>query len=238
MFEDSTFESTGMIHTRSRIWGLAAFAFNASILAAMVVIPLLYPEALPGRLMNMLLVAPPPPPSAPKVPEVKPAQAFRGTPELTPLGLNVPRQIPDKIRIIEGPERPIDGPIIGMNNDPIPGGSPFAHGATTQPHVVSGPPLGPQRISQGVAEGMLINRVVPVYPPIARIAGVQGTVVLEATISTRGTIENPHVISGHPMLQQAAIDAVSRWRYRPYLLNGTPVEVETTVSVVFSLGRQ
>jgi protein TonB len=236
MFEDSTFESTGRIRTRSRAWGVAAFALNASILGAMIVIPLIYPEALPGRLMNMLLVAPPPPPSAPKPIEVKPTQAFHGRPELTPIGINMPTQIPTTIRMIDRPEGPT-GPLITMDSGPaIPGSSPFGHGAP-QPRVVIALPKGAQRISGGVADGMVIDRITPVYPPIARAAGVQGTVVLEATISTSGTIKNLRVVAGPLMLQQAAIDAVSRWRYRPYLLSGQPVEVETTVSVVFSMGR-
>ena len=76
----------------------------------------------------------------------------------------------------------------------------------------------------------------PVYPPIAKAARVSGTVVLQATISKTGTIENLHVVSGPAMLQQAALDAVKSWRYRPYLLNSEPVEVETTVNVIFTLG--
>jgi len=83
---------------------------------------------------------------------------------------------------------------------------------------------------------MLLQKTVPVYPPIAKAARVSGTVVLQATISKTGTIENLRVISGPAMLQQAAMDAVKSWRYRPYLLNGDPVEVETTVNVVFTLG--
>jgi protein TonB len=83
---------------------------------------------------------------------------------------------------------------------------------------------------------MLLNRTVPLYPPIAKAARVSGTVVLQATISKTGTIENLRVISGPAMLQQSAMDAVRSWRYRPYLLNNEPVEVETTVNVVFTLG--
>jgi len=83
---------------------------------------------------------------------------------------------------------------------------------------------------------MLLQKTVPLYPPIAKAARVSGTVVLQATISKTGTIENLRVISGPAMLQQAAMDAVKSWRYRPYLLNGDPVEVETTVNVVFTLG--
>jgi protein TonB len=83
---------------------------------------------------------------------------------------------------------------------------------------------------------MLIQKTTPIYPPIAKAARVQGTVVLQAQISKQGTIENLHVISGPAMLQQAALDAVKTWRYKPYLLNGEPVEVETTVNVIFTVG--
>jgi protein TonB len=91
-------------------------------------------------------------------------------------------------------------------------------------------------ISAGVMVGMLIQKTQPVYPPIAKAARVSGTVVLQATISKTGQIEGLHVISGPAMLQQAAMDAVKTWRYRPYLLNNDPVEVETTVNVIFTLG--
>jgi protein TonB len=83
---------------------------------------------------------------------------------------------------------------------------------------------------------MLLQKTVPIYPPIAKAARVQGTVVLQATISKTGTIENLQVVSGPAMLQQAAMDAVKQWRYRPYLLNNEPVEVDTTVNVIFTLG--
>jgi protein TonB len=82
---------------------------------------------------------------------------------------------------------------------------------------------------------MLVDKRMPVYPAIAKETGTQGTVVLQATISRNGTIENLRVVSGPEMLQQAALDAVQQWRYRPYLLSGEPVEVETTVNVVFKL---
>jgi protein TonB len=91
-------------------------------------------------------------------------------------------------------------------------------------------------ISSGVMQGMLLLKTTPVYPPIAKAARVSGTVVLQATISKTGSIENLHVISGPAMLQQSALQAVRSWRYRPYLLNNEPVEVETTVNVIFSLG--
>ena len=95
----------------------------------------------------------------------------------------------------------------------------------------------PIHISTLVEEGLLIQKRLPVYPAIAKTAGISGTVTLEAIISKTGTIENLHVIGGPMMLRQAAEDAVRTWRYRPYLLDGQPVEVETTVNVIFTLQR-
>ena len=90
-------------------------------------------------------------------------------------------------------------------------------------------------ISSGVMQGNLVQKTVPQYPAIAKAARIQGTVVLQATISKTGEITNLRVISGPPLLQQSAMDAVRTWRYRPYLLNNEPVEVDTTVNVIFNL---
>ena len=84
---------------------------------------------------------------------------------------------------------------------------------------------------------MILQKAMPVYPVIAKVTRKEGTVVLQATISTTGTIENLRVMSGDPMLTQAAMDAVKNWRYRPYLLNDQPVEVETTINVIFRLAQ-
>ena len=84
---------------------------------------------------------------------------------------------------------------------------------------------------------MLLSPIQPVYPSIARAAGVQGAVALQATISAAGRIESLRVVSGPPMLRQAASDAVQPARYRPYKLNGVPTEVQTTITVVFRLGE-
>jgi protein TonB len=106
----------------------------------------------------------------------------------------------------------------------------------TQPavKVVSSRPFA---ISSGVATGMLIRQMQPVYPTIAKAARVSGTVVLHATIAKNGTIKDLQVVSGSPMLQKAAMDAVRTWRYKPYELSNQPVEVDTTINVVFSLGK-
>ena len=105
----------------------------------------------------------------------------------------------------------------------------------TQP-AVKVTPSRPVAISSGVATGMLIQSTPPVYPAIAKTARIAGTVELHATISTNGTIKDLQVVSGPVMLRQAAVDAVRNWRYKPYRLNNQPVEVQTTINVVFTLG--
>jgi periplasmic protein TonB len=86
-----------------------------------------------------------------------------------------------------------------------------------------------------MSEGDLVRKILPTYPPLARSARIQGQVVLQAMISPQGMIEKLRVLSGHPMLAPAAIEAVRQWRYRPYILNNEPVEVETQITVNFSL---
>ena len=125
--------------------------------------------------------------------------------------------------------------VAGMNG--VPGGVIGSVFNNSTPHSGSTP--GASRkiaISAGIAQGNLISAVPPIYPPIAKAARVSGTVVLMATISKTGEIENLRIVSGPAMLQSAALDAVRQWSYRPYLLNGEPVEVDTTVNVVFNLG--
>jgi len=104
---------------------------------------------------------------------------------------------------------------------------------------VSSTPAHPKRLvlSAGVAAGLLIAKSPPVYPPIAKAARVSGTVVLHVAVSVTGSVKELHVVSGPMMLQQSALDAVKTWRYQPYMLNGEPVEFDTTVNVVFTLGN-
>jgi len=106
-----------------------------------------------------------------------------------------------------------------------------------KPPVVNAAPTGTVRISAGVAAGLLIQKTRPVYPAIAKAAHVGGTVELQARISKTGTIQDVHVVSGPVMLRPSALDAVRSWRYRPYKLNSEPIEVETTISVIFSIGE-
>jgi protein TonB len=101
--------------------------------------------------------------------------------------------------------------------------------------AIAPPPVAHGPRTSVMMEGNLTHRVQPPYPPLAMQAHIQGAVVLRAVISREGTIENLQLISGHPMLARAAMDAVRQWRYHPYSLNGQPVEVETLVTVNFVL---
>jgi protein TonB len=235
MFEDSTFESTGRIRTRSRRWMVATLLLNASILLALILIPLIYPEALPRQALTFLLSAPPVPETPPPPPKNLPA--FHGKPELVDNTLFAPPSIPTTIRRDVGPEQAPGNNISMDEGSAFPDGTNGAFNNRRAVPVVHADIPNSVRLPSRLVEGMIIYKVTPKYPPIAISAHIEGTVVLSATIGKGGMIENLRVASGPAMLQQAALEAVQNWRYRPYLLNGQPVEVETTVNVIFTLGR-
>jgi periplasmic protein TonB len=240
MFEDSTFESAGRIKTKSKYWAMATTITNGSILVLLILIPLIFPEALPKAAMQTLLVAPPPPPPPPPPPTpTTEVHVVRVQSEMMNNQLTAPTRIPHDIKMVTQREAP---PVANFGVAGMEGlggsssgvlGSVF--GGSTGPKVKAEAPKK-VNISAGVAVGLLLQKTTPIYPPIAKAARVSGTVVLQATISRSGSIENLRVVSGPAMLQQAALDAVKTWRYRPYLLNNEPVEVETTVNVIFTLG--
>jgi len=224
----------GTIRTRSRGWMLATFALNGSTLLALILIPLIYPEALPRLWVPVLMDVPTPPPEQPKAPP-QPATATVVQSQFQGSSIEAPSRIPTHIFTPAGPEI-LRGTTIAELGDGTGNGSPDnLFSGDGAPVVVEQRPAAPAHVSTGVMNGLILRKTVPAYPPIARTTRTQGTVELQATVSKSGTIENLRVISGSPMLQQAAIDAVQQWIYRPYLLNGQPVEVETTVNVVFRL---
>jgi protein TonB len=154
--------------------------------------------------------------------------------------LLAPRRIPIGVQNVVDDAAP---PQLGVSGPYVPGrigsGDPneilnsIGTGALPAPPPPP-PPAQTVRLSR-MREGDLIYKVKPEYPSLARSARIQGPVVLEAVISRRGTIENLRVLSGHPMLVRAAVEAVIQWRYRSYVLNNEPVEVETQITVNFSL---
>jgi protein TonB len=159
-------------------------------------------------------------------------------------GLHAPTKIPKEIKMIHEEAPPTAGTGVagmqGMGGGSSTGvaGGLFAGMGTPPPIVPRVVPkqTGPVKVSSGTIAGTIISKPEPVYPAIAKAAHVQGAVILHAIISKEGTIEQLSVISGNGMLVNAARDAVSRWRYKPYLLNGEPVEVETSITVNFTFG--
>jgi protein TonB len=153
--------------------------------------------------------------------------------------LTAPTKIPHEIKMVREEAAPPSTGVAGMegmgSGNGVMGGVLGSLGTGPAPKIQVAAPKK-ITVSSGVMQGNRIGGEMPQYPAIAKAARIQGTVVLQATISKNGTIENLHVINGPPMLQAAAMEAVRSWRYKPYLLNGEPVEVETQVNVVFSLG--
>jgi periplasmic protein TonB len=238
MFEDSLIESGNKLKTKRGRTSTFAFVIQAIIIGIMVLIPLLFTEALPKTQLMTFLVAPPPPPPPPPPPAavkiVKQVQT-----EIINGQLRTPTKIPKKVEMIKEEEAP--PPSTGVVGG-VPGGVPGGSMGGVMGSIIGGTPVAvPKvavqrvRVSQGVTQGMVIHRVNPTYPPLARTARVQGAVVLAAIIGKDGAIQNLHVISGHPLLTQSALDAVKQWRYKPYILNGEPVEVDTQITVNFTL---
>src|SRR5438270_3324121 len=239
MFEDSLIESGNRLRTKRGRTTTISFILEAIVIGVLVLIPLLFTEALPKAQLMMALVAPPPPPPPPPPPAevhvVKKVQT-----DIINGQLRTPTKIPKKVEIIKEEEAP--PPSMGVVGG-VPGGMPGGSMGGVIGGIISNAPVAvpkvatPQRVrvSMGVTQGMVLHKVQPSYPPLARTARVQGTVLLAAVIGKDGTIQNLHVISGHPLLTQAALDAVKQWRYRPYILNGEPVEVDTQVTVNFTL---
>ncbi len=238
MFEDSLMESGNRIKAKSKYWSMVSVLLNGGVLIAVIIWPLLHPQALPTDVMAPLIVAPPPPPPPAPAPQAPKVQIKS---ETLSRELQAPSKIPKEIKLVqESAIQPsMDGVkgIEGLENGTPGGMSTIMDGIGTGPPRVMRQTHRSLSISSGVMDGSLLDKTVPQYPAIARAARIQGVVVLQATISTTGLIKNLRVMSGPPMLQQAAMDAVRSWRYRPYLLNGSPVEVETAINVVFNLGE-
>jgi protein TonB len=241
MFEDSLVESTGKLKSgRTKYTTLMSFLLQCGLIGVLVLIPLIYTEALPAKAMLTTLVAPPPPPPPPPPPAAEIKVVKKISTDIIDGALRTPTKIPDKIKKIVEEEAPPPvsssaGVIGGIGT---PGGSAGGVLGGVLAAANSAPPkveVKKLRVSGGVQASKLISQPKPIYPPIAKQARIQGTVVLAASISKNGTIENLKVVSGHPMLTQAALDAVRNWRYQPTYLNGEPVEVETTINVNFNL---
>jgi periplasmic protein TonB len=214
-------------------------AVQVCVLIVLVLIPLIYTQALPKAMMATLLVAPPPPPPPPPPPAEVP-KVIKPVARLIQQGKLVqPRAIPKEVAVFKEADLPPEAPV---SNSGVLGGvdQGLLGGLGAGPAVAAPPPPPPkqQRIKLGgqVVAAKLLAQPQPVYPPLARQARIQGNVVLHAIIDKDGRVGELQVISGHPLLVQSALDAVKNWRYQPTQLNGDAVEVDTTITVTFVLG--
>ncbi len=240
MFVESLVESTPLLRTRNRMPAVAAICLQACVVAALLAIPVLHPELLPTNPLKLSTLAPPPTPAPP----APPAERLHVTTVVssTPSAPAAPSQaIADARQQLTSNAPGVDEPALaipacdGHMNTALP----FSTTTPPTPSVVvrSAASVGPIRISQGVTEGLLLAPIQPIYPQIARLTRTAGTVVIEAIISQSGNIQSARALSGPAILQSAALDAVRAAHYRPYLLNGQPTEVETTITVNFRMNQ-
>jgi protein TonB len=246
MFEDSLFASAPLPQSRNRAPALISIGVQAALVALLLVIPILRPDVLPTAARQIALlppplvrpVPPPPPPTPVRVTTLAPSEAPMAPATQQP-------RLQRQAFITDA--RPVDTPALAFGTSGIPTGAPVSildAGGPSSPNVVvahSGTGSGTVdhgtlHISTGVMAGRLLAPIQPQYPPIARISHTEGSVVVQAIIAKDGRIESAHAVSGPPLLQPAALEAVRAARYRPYLLNGQPTEVETTITINFKLG--
>jgi protein TonB len=225
-----------------------AYIIECILVGGTILVPLIYTEALPkGQLMTFLVAPPPPPPPPPPPVAAAPVKVIR---RVTAEDImRAPTVIPKTIQRIKDEPEPMQSAAVGVVGGVpggMPGGTPGGVLGSIISSAASAPPpppppkaTTPKRIRVGgqVESAKLIFRPQPEYPPLAKMARIQGTVRLEAIISRDGTIQDLKVVSGHPLLVKSAIEAVQRWRYQPTLLNGEPVEVVTEVDVIFNLAE-
>jgi protein TonB len=242
MFADSLLDVACADRSRRNYVTIISFGIEALAVAALLIGPLLYVHGLPQLQWTSSLIAPPAPPPLPIA--TAHSSLNHPTSNLDTEGhIIAPHTIPISVVPVvdDAPPAPVDARGLGVVGSTGDGrgrtgiwGSAGSGLGEVAPPTTSGRTDKPPRISQ-MMEGNLIYRVQPTYPSLARAARIQGPVVLHAVIGRDGRIENLQVVNGHPMLAGAAIEAVKQWRYRPYVLNGEPIEVETQITVNFNL---
>jgi protein TonB len=251
MFEQ-TFVQTGKTHTTSTV--LTSFLIQLGLIAFGVMIPLIWFDELPGAQLSALITAPPPPPPPPPPPAAAPPKVVKVIPRQMDAGkLMTPKVIPKEIKQIQEDEAPpsagvgvtggvpggVAGGAVGGVLGGILGSVPSAAPPPPPPPKKEAPKPKPSIIPVGgrVQNAKLIRHPDPIYPQIAKSARISGTVELSAIIGEDGKIQQLTVVSGHPLLRQAALDAVKQWVYQPTLLNEQAVKVSTTIDVIFTLSQ-
>ncbi len=243
MFDDLVVSSAKGKGT-NKVWKIILSAcLHFLLLGILILIPLIYTEAIDLKaLSSTFLVAPPPPPPPP--PAAAPIVKVKPITRIIQAGrMMTPTAIPKQVAMIKEEEMPPEVSNVGVMGG-VPGGVPGGSATGVLGGILGGTGMMPPppkatatriRVGGQVQNARLISQIKPVYPPLARQARIAGTVRLHAIIAKDGSVQRLEVLGGHPLLVQAALDAVRQWRYQPTLLNGEPVEVETTVDVVFTL---
>ena len=244
MFEEMVVSSPKSKKTNQPWTVFVSMVFQVLFLVILILIPLIYTEALPKAMMSSILLAPPPPPPPPPPPAAVAVVKIKPVVRLMDAGrLVAPKVIPKDINIIKEEELPPDmgmqGIAVGVPGGVAGGSLGGVLGSVVNKAAPPPPKVVPKRVTVGgnVQAARLVNKVQPIYPPLARQTRISGTVKLHAIIGKDGTVQQLQMVSGHPLLVQAALDAVRQWRYQPTLLNGEPVEVDTEIDVIFSLAQ-
>jgi protein TonB len=238
MFAENLLESQGSARTNQRWTTLFSLAMEGFLIGLLVLIPLLQNQGMP-QLRWVSSVTTPVPPAPRGVSH--PGNGGGGSANLQPTNLILMQPIRIPTAIDRNPETsgPPSGPIGPNLPSGLQDGVEHATGPMfNSPPVPTRPATPPPRRVSIVTDGDVVHRVLPVYPPIAKQIGAEGPVVLQAIISREGTVESLRVVSSaHPTLNEAALAAVAQWRFRPYLLDGTAVEVEAQITVNFMLSH-
>lgn len=240
IFQD-VFLSGGKSRPRSLWAAIGSLSFQLFLVLAMVVIPLFHIDPLPKWDTPTMLYLPPPPTALAK------AAALQAPPKLNST-YTPARIVPTVHKTEEAPPPTVatSGGVVGGVPGGMAGGVPAGvlGGILGVSRSIPLPPQTPEpapvkriRVASGVAEANLIHDVPPQYPPDAGRERIEGTVVLLAVIGTDGSVQDVQVMSGLPILAQAAVEAVKQWRYKPYLLNGVPVEIDSRITINFTLAR-
>jgi periplasmic protein TonB len=254
MFEQTFVEGVGRTNKSWTV--VVSFLGQIVIVIIAILIPLIYTDAIPALSLSSFLVAPPPPPPPPPPPQAAPpVKVVKIIPRQFDAGkLMAPKSIPKEIATIKEEELPppsagVSGVVGGMAGgsvggsmggvlNGIIGGIPTAAPPPPPPPAVKKEaPVQRIKVGGNVQAAMVMKKVQPIYPALAKSARVSGVVHLAAIIAKDGTIQELHSLGGPALLISAAMDAVKQWVYRPTLLNGEPVQVETTIDVNFTLNQ-
>jgi len=244
MFEEMVVSSPKSKKTNKPWTVVVSMIVQIFFVVVLILIPLIYTEALPKAMLSSMLLAPPPPPPPPPPPAAVQVVKIKPVVRLMDAGkLVAPKVIPKDVNIIKEEELPPDAGMQGIAGG-VPGGVAGGTlggvlGSVVGTKAPPPPKVTPKRVTVGgnVQAARLVNKVQPLYPPLARQTRISGTVKLHAIIGKDGSVQQLQMVSGHPLLVQAALDAVRQWRYQPTLLNGEPVEVDTEIDVIFSLAQ-